>query len=110
MVISCPGSEWIIRLGPIERTNHAGSRIQAKEGALRQVLDDAKEIMEGARPLIPLLQKGAVCTNGCGEPALREEGPDPQVVCYELPDGKWFAIAASQAFGVKLECKKKGEE
>ncbi len=105
MVIECPGSEWIIKLGPISRTNHAGDRAQAEEGALQQVLEDAKEIMEKARPLIPLLQKGAVCAGDC-TPEVKEEDPEPQVVSYRLPDGKWFSIATSKVFGVKLECKK----
>jgi len=38
------------------------------------VLDDAKEILEKAKVLVPLLQKGAVCAGGTCEPKVEEEG------------------------------------
>ena len=56
--------------------------------ALVRVLNDAKEILEKAKVLLPLLQKGAVCAGGTCEPKIEEEGAEPQVVCYELSDGK----------------------
>ena len=105
MVISSSESEWVLKLGPISRTNHAGSRKQAEEGALQQVVEDAKNLLELAKPMIPLLLKGALCAGDC-EPKVIEEQANPQVVSYQLPDGKWFSIATSKVFGVKLECKK----
>lgn len=108
MVIAYPGEEWIIKLGHITRTNHAGNRKQAEEGALQQIVEDTKELLEKAKLLIPLLQKGAVCSGDC-EPIVEEEPFKSQVVSYQLPDGKWFSIATSGFFGVKLVCKRKGE-
>ena len=94
-------ADWIVKLGPITRTNHAGSRAQAEEGAVQQVKDDVKVIMDTARPLIPLLSKGVVLAGGV-EPVVKEDVPPPEVVTYELTDGKWFAIATSKVFGIKL--------
>lgn len=104
MVIS--GEEWIIKLGPIERTNEAATKEKAEEGALQKIFEDVKKLQELAKPLIPLLKEGAVCPGG-GEPVVKEDGPEPQVVSYQLLDGKWFSIATSGSFGVKLVCKKR---
>ena len=105
MVISSPGEEWIIKLGPISRTNQAGSRAQAEEGASQKVDEDAKAIMEKARELVPLFLKGAVCAGDC-TPQVKEDMPELTVVSYQLDDGKWFSIASSGFFGMKLTCKK----
>jgi hypothetical protein len=101
--------DWIIKLGPITKTNHAGSRVQAEEGAVQQVKDDVKVIMDIAKSLIPLLSKGVALTGGI-EPVVKEEVPVPEVVSYELPDGKWFSIATSKVFGFKLVEPKPKEE
>ncbi len=93
--------DWIIKLGPITRTNHAGTKKQAEDGAALQVKDDVKVIMDTAKPLIPLLSKGVIFPGG-NEPVVKEEVPVPEVVSYQLPDGKWFTIATSKVFGVKL--------
>jgi hypothetical protein len=108
MVISCPGSEWVIRLGPFTRTNGAGSREQCVEGALRKVTEDAQGLMAQARAMVPLLLEGAICAGDCGTAEAREENADPQVAVYQLPDGKWFAIASSGQFGFKLVCRRPG--
>lgn len=105
MVISLPGEEWAIKLGPISRTNQASSRKQAEEGAIGQVKEGVKEIMEAAKPLIPLLLKGAMCAGEC-EPVAKEDAPEVTVTSYKLDDGKWFTVATSGFFGVKLSCKK----
>ena len=101
--------DWIIKLGPITRTNHAGTKKQAEEGATLQVKEDVKVIMEAAKPLIPLLSKGVILAGGA-EHVVKEEVPVPEVVSYQLPDGKWFAIATSKVFGVKLAAPKPKEE
>ncbi len=101
--------DWIIKLGPITRTNHAGTKKQAEEGAALQVKDDVKVIMETAKPLIPLLSKGVTLPGGT-EPVIKEEVPVPELISYLLPDGKWFAIATSKVFGVKLTEPKPKEE
>lgn len=105
MVIPGSGSEWIIKLGPITRTNQAANKEQAEEGVLQKISEDVKKLQELAKSLIPLLKEGAVCSGG-GEPTEKEDGPEPQVVSYQLLDGKWFSIANSGFFGVKLVCKK----
>ena len=101
--------DWIIKLGPITRTNHAGTKKQAEEGAALQVKEDVKVIMDTAKPLIPLLSKGVTLAGGA-EPVVKEEVPVPEVVSYQLPDGKWFSIATSKVFGVKLVDPKPKEE
>ena len=101
--------DWIIKLGPITRTNHSGTKKQAEEGAALQVKEDVKVIMDTAKPLIPLLSKGIVLAGGA-EPVVKEEVPIPESVSYQLPDGKWFAIATSKVFGVKLTEPKSEEE
>lgn len=98
MIIGDP--DWIIKLGPITRTNHASTKKQSEEGVVLQVKEDVKVIMEIARPLIPLLAKGVTCTTG--DPIVKEEVPVSEVISYQLPDGKWFSIATSKVFGVKL--------
>ena len=102
-------TDWIIKLGPITRTNHAGTKKQAEDGAVLQVKEDVKVIMDTARPLIPLLSKGVILVGGA-EPVVKEELPVPEVVSYQLPDGKWFSIATSKVFGVKLADPKLKEE
>lgn len=101
--------DWIIKLGPITRTNHAGTKKQAEEGAVLKVKEDVNVIMETARPLIPLLSKGVTLASGA-EPVVKEEVPIPEVLSYELPDGRWFSIATSKVFGVKLIEPKPKEE
>jgi hypothetical protein len=54
MVIKCPGDEWVLKMGPVTRTNEASTRKQAEEGA-------AQKIDEAARPLVLFLMKGAIC-------------------------------------------------
>jgi len=100
--------EWIIKLGPVERTNHAEKKNFSEDGALLQVKEAVKEIMETAKPLIPLLQKGFTAPGGFGEPEVKEDPPELEVISYKLPDGTWFSIANSGTFGYKLECKKEG--
>jgi hypothetical protein len=105
-MLACPGSEWVLRLGPLTRTNAAGSREQSEEGARQQVLDDGQELMGKAAAMFPLLSKGAVCSSGCGGPELLEEAPEATVHSFQLPDGKWFSLATSNVFGAKLVCKR----
>ncbi len=104
-MINCPDAEWVMKLGPITRTNQAESREQSQEGAAQKVLQAVQKIMEKAQPLIPLLKEGAVCAGG-GEPEAKEDLPEVQVFSYQLENGKWFSIASSGLFGVKLVCKK----
>jgi hypothetical protein len=104
MVVDSPGGEWAMKLGPIQRTNHAATREQAEEGALRQLEEAVNEIMEKGRDLVPLLQKGAVCVGAC-EPSVAEDLAEPKAVSYQLNDGKWFTVAVSGFFGFKLACK-----
>lgn len=106
MIINYPGSEWIIQFGSVSRTNHAGTKAQAEEGAKLKLMEAAKEVMEKARPLIPLLQEGAMCAGGECLPRAEEVAPEIFVVSYELNDGKWFSIAVVEKFGYKLVCKK----
>lgn len=106
MVIECPGTEWVIKLGPLSRTNTATTRDQSVQGALQQVREDSRTLLDQAKTLLPLLEKGAVCAGECGEPEPKEEGINPQVVSYQLPDGKWFSVASSGIFGYRLVCKK----
>jgi len=101
MFISISDSEWILKLGPIVRVNHAGGKEQAEEGAVRQVLDDGKVIMDKSKDLLPLLIKGI-----SGEVSVKEENIVPEVVSYQLSDGKWFCIASSNTFGFKASCRK----
>lgn len=105
MVISCPGEEWAIKMGPITRTNEAATRKQAEDGALQQINEGVKEIMEAAKPLIPLLLKGASCAGDC-TPAAKDAGPEAALQTYMLNNGSWFCIASSGFFGVKIACKK----
>lgn len=104
-MIGTPGSDWVLKLGPIYRTNSAGSREICEDGARRQILDDSKVLLDKARELFPLLRKGAVCAGG-SEPDLQEEEPEAQVFSYQLPDGKWFTLATSNVFGAKLVCRR----
>lgn len=105
MVINCPGDEWVLKMGPISRTNEASTRKQAEEGAAQQINEAVKEIMEAAKPLVPLLMKGAICAGDC-EPVAKDDGPEVTLETYKLNNGSWFCIASSGFFGVKLACKK----
>ncbi|MDQ7839153.1 MAG: hypothetical protein RDU59_11765 [Thermodesulfobacteriota bacterium] len=105
MVVAHPGEEWVMKLGPISRTNQAKARKQAEEGALAQVEESVKEIMEKVRPAVPLLLKGAVCAGEC-EPRAKEDPPEMTVVSYQLSNGEWLSIASSGFFGVKASCGK----
>ena len=104
MMINCPGSEWVMKLGPVTRTSQAASRKQAEEDAWQKVLDAVDEIMEKAKPLIPLLAAGAVCGGG-GTVEAREDPATPQAFSYQLADGTWFSFASSEFFGIKLLCR-----
>jgi hypothetical protein len=110
MVIECPGSEWVIKLGPLSRTNGASTREQASQGALQQVREDSRTLLDQAKSLLPLLEKGAIGAGECGKPESKEEGISPQIATYQLPDGNWFSVATSGVFGYKLVCKKSGAE
>lgn len=105
MIVGCPDKEWIIQLGPVTKTNQAGSQKQAEEGAAQKITDAVKEIMDKARELVPLVSSNASCVSGC-ELTIKEEIPDPQVLSFQLPDGKWFSIASSKVFGMKLVSQK----
>ena len=105
MMINSPDTEWVMKLGPITRTNQAKNNEQAEEGAKQKVLDAVKAIMEKAQPLIPLLKEGAACSGG-GEPEIKEDLPETNIFSYQLNNGEWFSIASSGSFGVKLVCKK----
>lgn len=105
MVIKCPGDEWVLKMGPVTRTNEASTRTQAEEGAAQKIDEAVKEIMEAARPLVPLLMKGALCAGDC-EPLAKDDGPEVTMETYTLNNGSWFCIASSGLFGVKLVCKK----
>lgn len=105
MMLGSSETEWVMKLGPISRTNQAQSREQAESGALQKVDDAVKAIMEKVRPAIPLLKEGAQCSGG-GMPEVKEELPDVLVHSYQLDKGDWFSMASSGAFGVKLVCKK----
>lgn len=96
--------DWIIKLGSITRTNHASSPTQSEEGALEQVKEDVKVIMEQAKSLVPLFLKCVASDEG--EPVVKEEIPVPEVISFELPNGSWFSIAGSKVFGFKLVGKK----
>ncbi|MEW6215353.1 MAG: hypothetical protein AB1478_09185 [Nitrospirota bacterium] len=98
--------EWIIKLGPVERTNHSEKKDFAERGALAQVKESVGEIMEKAKSLIPLLEKGFTAPSGYGAPEVKEDPPEYEVMSYELPDGSWFSIVNSGTFGYKLECKR----
>ena len=104
-MITCPGSEWVLRLGPLTRTNAAATRDQAEEGARQHLLVDARELMQKAAEMHELLAQGALAASGCGPPVLVEEPPEATVYAVQLPDGKWFALATSNVFGAKLVCK-----
>lgn len=105
MLIKCPGSEWVVKLGPITRTNTSGSREQSVQGAIAQLEEDSGALLQQAAGLLPLLRKGALCAGDCGLPEPKTEGIDPEVATYQLPDGKWFTLASSGVFGYKLVCK-----
>lgn len=107
MMINCPGAEWVMKLGPITRTSQAKSRKEAEESAWQKVLDAVDEIMEKAKPLVPLLAEGAVCAGG-GELEVREDPATPQAFSYQLEDETWFAYASSGFFGMKLLCRAGG--
>ncbi len=104
-MLSCPDAEWVVKIGPISRTNQAKSREQAEEGARKKVLDAVQEIMDKVRPVTPLLVEGAQCAGG-GAPEAKEDFPEVQVYGYALDDRSWFCLATSGVFGVKLVCKK----
>ena len=70
VMIDCPGSEWVLKIGPIERQNSSGSREQSETGAKQMVLDAANAMLKTVLPLGPELVKGIVCSSGCGTPEL----------------------------------------
>jgi hypothetical protein len=105
MAINCPGSEWVLRMGPLTRTNQAGSRQQAVDGALRQVQEAVAQLLGRGRELLPPLVEGARCAGNCAEPQVQEDPADVSYVAYQLDDGKWFVVATAESFGFKLVCK-----
>ena len=100
------GSEWVLKLGPIERSNSAGSREQAEAGAKQMLLEDANSLMGSARAMGELLLKGVVAETGQGDPYIDEELPEANLVSYQLPNGSWFTLARSNFFGLKVSCGK----
>lgn len=106
MVLGCPDSEWLVKIGPMERTAHAGSRAQAEEGAKALLLEAAAAVHGRAAELVPLLMEGLRCPTGCGGPETDEIAPEVQLQSYELNDGKWFSIATCSGFGYKAVCRR----
>jgi hypothetical protein len=106
MVLGCPESLWIVKLGPVERTNQAATREQAEEGARLLVLDVANQVHRKAAELVPGLREGARCGGGCGEPQVEEVRPQAEVRSYPLEDRSWFTIATCTGFGYKLACRR----
>lgn len=106
MILKCPDTEWVVRLGPLERTNQAAQREQAEEGAGRKALEAANRIHREAAPLALLLKEGVRCGTGCGDPEVIEEPPEADLYSYELDNGHWFCIAICKVFGYKLACRR----
>ena len=104
-MIDCPGSEWVLKLGPIERQNTSGSREQSETGAKQMVLDAANAMLKTVSPLGPELMKGLVCSSR-GTLEIAQEEPDVELASYQLPAGNWFTLAVSNVFGLKVICKK----
>ena len=96
--------DWIIKLGPFTRVNTAETRKTSSEGAVRKIMEDSVELMKKAKVLIPELAKDSACAGG-EEPVVKEEHVKPQVYSYQVADKKWFSIANSGVFGIKLACK-----
>lgn len=96
--------DWIIKLGPFTRVNTAENRNESREGAMQKIMDDSEKIMERAKVLIPDLMKDASCAEG-EEPEIKEEPAKPQIYSYRITEKKWFSIATSGVFGIKLTCK-----
>ena len=101
--------DWIIKLGPFTRVNTAETRKQSSEGAIRKIMEDSVELMKKAKVLIPELAKDSACASG-GDPEVKEEHVKPQVYTYQVytyqvADKKWFSLATSGSFGIKLTCK-----
>lgn len=109
IVIECPGSEWIVKLGPVSKVNVAGGRKAAEEGAALQIRETVTAVMAMAKDMVPLLQQGAVCAGDCGTPEAREVEAKPSVWSIQLPDGKWFSMASSGVFGYQLVCRRADE-
>lgn len=105
-MLGCPDSEWLVKLGPMERTVHAGTRGQAEEGAKGLLLEAAGEIQRKAADLVPLLMEGLRCRTGCGAPTSDPVSPEAELESYQLDDGKWFCIARCTAFGYKVACRR----
>lgn len=106
MILGCPGSEWLVKLGPMERTAHAGNRAQVEEGARALLLEAADAVHRKAAELVPLLMEGLGCPTGCGAPEVDEVAPEVELQSYELNDGKWFCIATCSGFGYKAVCRR----
>jgi len=96
--------DWIIKLGPFTRVNTGETRKQSSEGAVRKIMEDSVELMKKAKVLIPELAKDSACASG-GDPEVKEEHVKPQVYTYQVADKKWFSLATSGSFGIKLTCK-----
>jgi hypothetical protein len=97
-------SDWALKFGVIIRTNNANTKEQAEEGAIRQVSEDTKALMEKGKELAKYyIKPGQYPTES--KPEIKEEIPVPKAVSYQLNDGKWFTIAESGVFGFKVVVK-----
>lgn len=105
-MLGCPDSEWLVKLGPMERTAHAGNRGQAEDGAKALLLEAAGEVHRKAAELVPLLMEGLRCRTGCGTPVSEQVAPEAELQTYQLDDGKWFCIATCNGFGYKAACRR----
>lgn len=105
-MLASPGSEWVLKMGPLQRQNSAGSRELSESGAKQMLLEDATQLLKAVSELKLQLLKGTVCATGCGAPDLIQETPDVELHSFQLPNGSWFSLATSNAFGLKVVCKK----
>jgi hypothetical protein len=97
-------SDWAVKFEEIIRTNNANTKEQAEEGAIRQITEDTKALMEKGKELAKYyIKPGQYPTES--KPEIKEEVPVPKAVSYQLNDGKWFTIAESGVFGFKIVCK-----
>jgi hypothetical protein len=100
------GSQWVIKLGPLERQNGAATREQSEAGARRMVLDAGKALMAKAKEMAPEFLLNVNGPTGAGTPELVEEAAEVDLHSYELPNGSWFTLGCSNCFGFKVTCRK----